>query len=283
MIESGPLPFTLPNEFISVPSFDGAVDGSRLWFVFQRSRLLVFDADGEARLPIGLDEHGLLPQRKVYLGTWLDRHCFAAELPAEAPVPEGSSLLGLREVFGRLAEEYFALAGRALQIIDWDRNHQFCGACATPTQPRTTERARECPSCGLVSYPRIAPAVMVLVRREKQLLLARSPHFAPGMYSALAGFVDPGESLERTIAREVQEEVGLAVHNVRYFGSQSWPFPHSLMIAFTADYASGELTPDRVEIEDAQWFDLENLPRLPGKISISRRLIDAAIAELSTP
>jgi NAD+ diphosphatase len=121
---------------------------------------------------------------------------------------------------------------------------------------------------------------MALVHRGRELLLARSPHFPPGMYSALAGFVEPGETLEQTLVREVREEVGIEVTNLRYFASQPWPFPHSLMIAFNADYAGGEIAPDPAEIEAAEWFSPERLPPvLPGKISISRRLIDAALGE----
>jgi NAD+ diphosphatase len=143
-----------------------------------------------------------------------------------------------------------------------------------------SERARECPACGLVAYPRIAPAVMCLVTRERAILLARSPRFPPGMYSALAGFVEPGESLEQCLAREVLEETGVRIANARYFASQPWPFPHSLMIAFVADYAGGEITPAPGEIEDAQWFRLDALPKLPNRISIARRLIDGVVAEL---
>ncbi|HZP86354.1 MAG TPA: NAD(+) diphosphatase, partial [Burkholderiales bacterium] len=160
------------------------------------------------------------------------------------------------------------------------RSHLYCGRCGTRTVAKTTERARQCPSCSLTVYPRIAPAVMALIRRGDELLLARSPHFAPGMYSALAGFVEPGESLEQCLHREVKEEVGVEVTNLRYFSSQPWPFPHSLMIAFNCDYASGEITPEPGEIESAGWFGLDNLPVLPNRISIARRLIDATIEEL---
>jgi len=143
-----------------------------------------------------------------------------------------------------------------------------------------SRNARETASSSF-SLPRIAPAIMALVRRGREFLLARSPHFPPGMYSALAGFVEPGETLEQTLVREVREEVGIEVANVRYFASQPWPFPHSLMIAFNADYAGGEITPEPGEIEAADWFTLDRLPQaLPSKISISRRLIDAALADL---
>ncbi|HVL37588.1 MAG TPA: NAD(+) diphosphatase, partial [Burkholderiales bacterium] len=188
---------------------------------------------------------------------------------------------GLRTLFSVLDDAQFALAGRALQLIDWDRNHQFCGRCGARTHAHAIERVRVCQACGLSAYPRVAPAVMALVRRGRQLLLARSPHFPPGMYSALAGFVEPGESLEQCIAREVAEEVGIAVANTRYFASQSWPFPHSLMIAFVCDWAGGEIRPQDGEIEAADWFEVLQLPKLPSKISIARRLIDAVAAEMA--
>lgn len=224
-----------------------------------------------------------MPQRIQYLGVLGEQHCFSAELAVDAAAPQGWIWQGLRALFGALDEAQFALAGRALQIVDWDRTHQYCGACGRTTTARTNERSRECPGCGLVVYPRLAPAVMGLVRREKELLLARAPRFPKDMYSALAGFVEPGETLEQCLEREVYEEVGIRVRRVRYFASQPWPFPHSLMIAFFADYYSGEIRVDGTEIEDAKWFDvrnLENLPRLPARISIARRLIDAAKGEM---
>jgi NAD+ diphosphatase len=139
------------------------------------------------------------------------------------------------------------------------------------------EAAMRCPACGLLAYPRISPAVMVLVRDGDKLLLARSPHFKPGVFSALAGFVEPGETLEQCAAREVREEVGIEIANLRYFDSQPWPFPNSLMVAFFADYAGGTIRPDPAEIAEAAWFSPDELPILPDPISISRRLIDAAL------
>ena len=135
--------------------------------------------------------------------------CWTAELPANAAAPAGLSWEGLRPLFSVLDDDHFALAGRALQLLQWDRDHQFCGRCGTPTAAKRDERVRVCPACKLSAYPRVAPAVMALVHRGKQLLLARSPHFPAGMYSALAGFVEPGESLEQCVAREVAEEVGV--------------------------------------------------------------------------
>ena len=256
-----------------------------LWFVFRGIELLVAAGPGAATLPHCNHPNilGMMPQRIQYLGVLGEQHCFSAELAADAVAPQGWIWQNLRALFGALDEAQFALAGRALQIVDWDRTHQYCGACGRATAARTNERSRECPGCGLVAYPRLAPAVMGLVRREKELLLARAPRFPKDMYSALAGFVEPGETLEQCLEREVYEEVGIKVRNVRYFASQPWPFPHSLMIAFFADYCSGEIRVDGTEIEDAKWFDvknLENLPRLPARISIARRLIDAAKGEM---
>jgi NAD+ diphosphatase len=274
-----------PDRFTALVTPPEFRDGPALWFAFQGAQLLVMRDDAGTRLPSASrpDELGLIATRSQYLGSLGGQHCFACELREDMAPPTGMQLSGLRALFGALDDSLFALAGRAFQIVDWDRSHQFCGRCGTPTRHKANERARECPSCGQVHYPRIAPAVMALVRRGRELLLARSPHFPPGMYSALAGFVEPGETLEQTLVREVKEEVGVEVTNLRYFASQPWPFPHSLMIAFYADYAGGEITPDPTEIEDAGWFTPERLPQaLPGKISISRRLIDSALQELGT-
>jgi NAD+ diphosphatase len=250
--------------------------------VFQQTLLLVAGDPPGAQLAAHGELAGLgsTPLRRLYLGTLGGRACYAFEYSADTQAPLGMLWQGLRALYGRLDDSVFSLAGRALQFIDWDRTHQFCGRCATPMRHRASERARECPACGLIAYPRIAPAVMCLVTRAREILLARSPHFPPGMYSALAGFVEPGESLEQCLAREVLEETGVRIANPRYFASQPWPFPHSLMIAFVADYGGGEITPAPDEIEDAQWFTFDALPRLPNRISIARRLIDGVLADM---
>ena len=254
-----------------------------LWFAFQRSQMLVCRGDDGPVVPCcqDLSEHGLSPVRTQYLGTYDGRHCYGVELHDEAPAPDGWGLVGLRDVLAQVEGTLAALSGRAFQIIDWDRNHQYCGRCGTATVQRDDERARVCPGCRRVSYPPISPAIMVLVTRGREVLLARKPSFVQGRYSALAGFVEPGEMLEDTVVRETREEVGVRIHNIHYFGSQSWPFPHQLMIAFTAEHAGGEITPDGVEIEEARWFDAAGLPTLPPSISISRRLIDTVSRRLA--
>ena len=186
------------------------------------------------------------------------------------------------EIGAQIGDTLFSLAGRAVQIVNWDRTHQYCGQCGTPTETVSFERAKECPNCKLTSYPRLSPAIIIAVTRcmgdEKRILLARNHRFPPGRYSVVAGFVEPGESLEDTARREVFEEVGIRIQNIRYFDSQPWPFPNSLMLGFTAEYESGDFVLEEEEIADAQWFAADDLPRLPPKISIARRLIDAFVS-----
>lgn len=203
------------------------------------------------------------------------------EVGPEAPVPEGFSFNSLRALFGAMDEALFARIGRVAQLLEWNRSHQFCGRCGQATE-RPQGLMRVCPRCSHSSYPRISPAIMALVIRGQDLLLARGAHFQPGVYSALAGFCEPGESLEQALRREVREEVGLEVDNLRYFGSQSWPFPHSLMVAFTCQFAAGNLVLQSEEIEDARWFPSHALPALSPPISIARKLIDATVAALHT-
>ena len=251
------------------------------WFAFVGAKLLVLTDGKSSQIPelMSLAEIGLEPLRTQYLGTLDQQPCYSAELPDNAEIPKGMKLLGLRELYSQLDEDLFALSGRALQIVEWDRTHQFCGRCATEMTQLPNERAKRCPNCGLVNYPRLSPAVIVLIARGEELLLARAPHFPEGMYGLIAGFVEPGESLEQAIAREVAEEVGVTIQNIRYFGSQPWPFPNSLMIGFTAEYQAGEIVVDLQELETAGWFHRKKLPVIPPKISIARKLIDWFVAQ----
>ncbi|MBR0565894.1 NAD(+) diphosphatase [Azoarcus sp. L1K30] len=246
------------------------------WLLRYDGRVLVTtDEHGAAAFPYGPAATFGAPPDALRIGEWQGCACHAADL---SDIPHGVSgeLTSVRALFGLAGAEAFALAGRATQLLDWQQNHRYCGRCGTPTEMLTGERAMYCPQCGLVAYPRISPAVMVLIARGDALLLARSPHFAPGVFSALAGFVEAGETLEECAAREVREEVGIEIDNLRYFRSQSWPFPNSLMVAFFADYAGGDITPDPSEIEAADWFPRSALPLLPNPVSIARQLIDAA-------
>ena len=248
------------------------------WFAIQGDKVLIQQEPSASTIPRVVDfaEFGLAVLRQHYLGRLDGCHCYAVEVAEEVAAPDGMMFEGLRQIYGRIDEYLFALAGRALQIIDWDRTNQFCGRCGSETRTHSIERAKECPKCGLLHFPRLAPAIIVLVRRGREMLLARGRRFTTAMYSTLAGFVEPGETLEEALMREVKEESGITVKDIRYFGSQPWPFPHSLMIGFTANYASGQVTLNDSENIDVGWFTAENLPsQLPSEMSIARKLIDS--------
>ena len=215
-----------------------------------------------------------LPEPALTLPEGLPVH----RIPLEVPVPEGVKVLGLREAFGLLPAEAWLRAGRAWQWLVWSESHRLCGACGTPLEPGEGT-GRRCPACGLQAFPAASTAVIVRIQRGRDLLLARSPHFRPGVYSAVAGFVEPGESLEQAVHREVAEELGIRIHRLSYFGSQAWPFPNGLMVAFTAHYLEGDLRPDPSELEDARWFSPEALPERPSPLSIARWMLDAFLEE----
>ena len=263
------------NRRVFRSSLSEPTEGSRvaLWFAFRNRELLVA---ADSFLPPGeaLDRLGLQPVQTHYLGLLEDIRCYAAELPPETRPPEGMAFHDLRALLGRLEWDLHELAGRAIQIVEWDRNHRYCGACATPTEIATAERSRVCPRCGLHHFPRIAPSMIVAVEREDAILLARGPHFPPGIHSVLAGFLEPGESAEDAVVREVYEETHIEVTDIRYFGSQPWPFPHSLMLGFQARYAAGEIQVDGTEVETAGWFAADEMPMIfPGSVSIAQWLI----------
>ena len=218
-----------------------------------------------------------------FLGMLGDEACWAVDVPNGAD-PSYGAALDLYSLFGRTTEAEWAVAGRAVQLAEWARTHRFCGRCATPTEQSPNDRSMKCPACGLLAYPRLAPAMITLVTKgepgpDQQVLLARGVQFRAPMYSCLAGFVEPGESLEEAVIREVQEEVGVVIGSVEYRGSQPWPFPHSLMIGFRAAWESGEIVCEPTEILDAQWYRRDALPPIPPPISIARKLIDAWLAE----
>jgi NAD+ diphosphatase len=257
------------------PLLDPRDDADARTFAFRGNEILIRETDlalPEGRLvdALGVEREHLLP-----VGIYEGAYCQATWLARDAEPLAGFTFRGLRTLFGRMDEAMLAVAGRAFQIADWARTHRFCGVCGAPMRRTPGERAMKC-ACGHTAYPRISPAMMVLVRRGDSLLLARNVAAPPGRFSALAGFLEPGESVEDAIHREVREEVGVAVKDLRYFASQSWPFPGSLMLAFTAEYAGGDIVTDQREISEARWFGPgDPLPDLPPRQSISRALIDA--------
>jgi len=252
------------------------LDTPALWFIYHENQLLLYKDNTTQPIPEFLDitELNIDIISQQYLGEWQQKHCFCVEVKSAENLIEDYVWQPLRQAaLHILSQELFHLAGRALQILQWDKNHQFCGRCGSPLKSSLVDRAKVCEQCHLSHYPRISPCMIVLIKRGKEVLLARSPHFQPGVYSALAGFMEPGESIEETVHREVYEEVGIKIKNLHYRFSQPWPFSASLMLGFTAEHLAGEIVIDGIEIEDAGWFTLENLPALPSHISIARKLI----------
>jgi len=270
-----------PDGFTPSPAAPAVVPDTSLVFAFAGAKLLVGGDEHTPVVPLaGELVRAAVDGRRHYLGRLDGVDCVAMLLRDEAVAPAGYAFTGLRALFLRLPEPLLALAARAFQVVEWDRTHRYCGRCGAPTRDKAGERAKQCDACGYVAYPRISPAMMVLVTRGSEVLLARANRFPGAMYSALAGFVEAGESIEDCVHREVREEVGIAVDDLHYFASQSWAFPHSLMIAYTAHYAGGDLVPDPSEIADVRWFAVDALPDLPSPVSIARRLIDTTVARL---
>ena len=265
-----------PSTFI--PSINPLADPDPLTFVFHGNRLLLGKSGLVLPSAAELAAAGLTPapDRVHPVGMWNDRYYQAAWVESDALAQQNLEWHGLRGLFGTLDIEFLALAGRACQLAEWARTHRYCGACATPMQLAEGDRSFKCPACGHAAYPRISPAMMVLIRKGEQVLLAMHANAPYKRYTALAGFLEAGESVEEAVHREVFEEVGLRVHKLQYFGSQSWPFPHSLMLAFTAEYLDGEIRVDPAEIADARWFGPDDeWPDMTVTVSIAAQLLGA--------
>lgn len=251
--------------------------GAALWLPFCRGELLVETAGGGAiRLHHGttasVEVLGL--SSPLYLGTLGGTPCLAAEADPDADLPDGWAATNLRGLFGKVSDAQYSLAGYASQVLYWRRTSVFCPVCGHRTDAKEGDWGRRCPECGHVGYPHLSPATLILVHDGPRLLLAQKPGWGT-RWSILAGFVEPGESLEECVRREVKEEVGLDVDILAYAGSQPWPFPHQLMVGFTARYAGGEVQAEAAELERAAWFTRDTLPDLPPPVSLSRQMIDA--------
>lgn len=256
------------------------LSGDRTWLVFRGAALLLPD-DTQSGIFPSLKNFSWLGMEEIsrhYLGKLNGQGVFAVSVPDTAEAPEGYRFEDLRRLAGMVDDILFALVGRAFQILEWEQTHRFCGRCgaATVSHPKG-ERARVCPSCAHTAYPRINPCIIVAVTRGEEILLARAQRFNRPMFSTLAGFVEAGETAEETVLREVEEEVGVKVKNVRYFASQSWPFPGNLMLGFHAEYDSGKLALQEEEIAEAAFFHYSALPPIPPKGSIAYALIHAFV------
>lgn len=245
------------------------------WFIFFQNELLVDSNENSISIPYSVES--FIPEEEIFASftPGFIKNCTYKAISLKSKTElRGKRFLPLRSLLGRIDDETFFAAGKSYHLLNWNLNHSFCGKCGSQVLMKTDEIAKYCPTCSLVVYPRISPAVIVAVIKENKILLAHSGRFKNKMYSVLAGFVEPGETFEQCIHREICEEVNINVQNIRYFGSQPWPFPDSIMVGFIADYKSGELKPDGKEIMDAGWFDKDNLPEIPGKWSIAGKLID---------
>lgn len=254
-----------------------SIDTQEYWFVFQNDQLLLMNST----TLLQKDTLTFLQSnfiRQYYIGPFNEISCYCAEIDKDISLPSNLVLTPLRKVFERLGMDWYVAATKAYSIINWDKNHQFCGRCGNKTTNRKGTFERLCPECGLAFYPRISPSIIVLVKKDDDILMARGPHFPPGRFGLIAGYVEAGEGVEDAVHREVFEEVGIRIKNLHYFGSQSWPFPDSLMIAFIAEYESGTLNIDYTEIESAGWYHYDNLPSFPSSFSIARKLVDYFLA-----
>ena len=253
---------------------------SDIWFIFKDNKLILKSLENNTlTFTTFFDIKNLLPylNRKYPIGSLGNNSYFCGELNSNISINNNLIEINLREASNYLDDISFSMAGKSSQILDWDNKSNYCGRCGSKTYFKNDERAKICPECNLIDYPRISPAIIVAVIKNDKLLLAHNSKFNNNRYSLIAGFVDSNETLEDCVRREVFEEIGIKIKNIKYLNSQTWPFPNSLMVGFLAEYASGEINVDGIEISHAAWFDKNNLPVLPPKFTIARKIIDKYI------
>lgn len=257
-------------------------EGEARWFVFAGPRVLLAKSAGDTSppaVPQGASARalGLEIADPLYIGILDGMPCMAAQLAMDEAAA-GYAGYDLRQLYGAVPEAEWSVAALAYQLLHWAATSRFCSRTGHATQAMEGEWATECPECGFIQYPRVSPCTMTLIHDGDRVLMTRQATWPAGRYGLVAGFVEPGETLEHCVEREIREETGIAVTDIAYTGSQPWPFPHQLMVGFTARYAGGEVVVDRSELEDATWFALDALPTLPPPLSIARRIIDAHLA-----
>jgi NAD+ diphosphatase len=274
---SNSLPFNttlIDGLFTPLPPEQEPDTAPGFWVVLQRNSLVVLDGSHQVLLS-SLPPQIVTAPEPLKIGLWQGNPLRALRIDADAPLPPGYEALPFQGPDTRLDNTLATIAGRAAQILHWDRRSRFCSHCGGILARIEAGWGKRCLSCGDEHFPHIHPCIIVLVRRGAELLLIRNAAWSPGRFSLVAGFLDFGESLEECVRREVREEAGIDVTNIRYVGSQCWPFPSQQMIGFLADYAGGEIRPDSVEVVEAEWFSEDALPLSPGgKRSISRWIID---------
>lgn len=235
-----------------------------LCLIYNNGRLIVKSTDEGIKLLRGndLNKLNLNLQYIECIGAFDGYNCYKAEVKDECNLPNGYMESDLKPLTFQLEEEVFLMVAKGLLLLNWEKAHKFCGVCGYSMEKKEsdTERALVCPACGYTTWPRTSPAIIVAVTKGDKLLLAHNKNFAVGMYSVIAGFVELGETFEQCVRREVFEEVGIQVDNIKYFGNQPWPFPNSMMIAYTAKYAGGDIKVDNDEIVHADWYSKEEIP-----------------------
>jgi len=244
--------------------------------VFSKGKLLLQKTEHGFHIPKADELSNIVQdtEDQESIGTYKGEKCLCIQNDTISNIPSDYELVDVRSIPSLSDDtELFMLAGTANHILHWSRLNRYCGCCGHKTINKEDERAKICPSCKNVIYPRISPAVITAIFRGDEILLAHNRNFKGNMHSLIAGFVEPGETLEECVAREIKEEIGIKVDNIRYFNSQPWPFPDSLMIAFLADYESGVITVDGDEITEAAWFHADNLPEIPSSFSIAGKII----------
>ncbi len=273
-------PFAVREPFQPLSTRPENAAKAACWFLFSGERLLLLEREGSYIVPCSIKPP--VPAATLAysrcIGVYAGTICMAAALHENTAPGNGLAPFSLRQAYAHITGDQWNIAGRASQILHWHLHTQFCGRCGAAMEEQPLEMLKTCPNCDFSTYPRLSPAVIMTVIRDDAILLGRAPRFPPGMYSPLAGYVEAGETLEEAVIREVREEVGIEIADISYVGSQSWPFPHSLMVGFTATYAAGAVTVDKTELEDARWFTATDMPQLPPKISIARALVERFLA-----
>lgn len=263
---------------------DAPLPSAGLWFIANQHGIIVSKQQKNVQMPSGAWPLSAMvqPAGVLMIGEAAGVPCLACNVPDDVTLPESFRAFSLRDLYGHVDDLHYAIAGYATQLLHWQRSSNFCTNCGNPLDPIAGEWGKRCPRCGFTTYPPVNPCTITLVHDGERILMTHKRGWG-ARYGLVAGFVEPGETLEENVAREIEEETGVAVRDIQYWRSQPWPFPHQLMCGFYAQYAGGEVKIDGVELDNAQWFTVADLragkPDIPPPLSIARQLIDNWLAQ----